>query len=177
MRAKRPGGPERGPVQTSSPHPVGRSVDPTAQPSTLQPGPQARDAVCGHAPACQELSSTVVASPVRELRPARQVPAAEQVQDRRTAALQSAHGRGAVIKVYADGPLIVRGDFQVLDADGHDVSPNRSVIALCRCGRSRLKPLCDGSHQRARGSRREVANLASASPRPPEHSPQQPSNS
>ena len=169
---------ERDVDKATAPPSVDRSVDSTAQPSTLQSAPPAsRDAACAYAPERQELSSRRVALPVQALRPVRDVRVAEQVHDRRTAALQAAQGRGAVIKVYADGPLIVRGDFQVLDADGQDVSPGRSVIALCRCGRSRLKPLCDGSHQRAGASRREVANRFSVPPQPPECAPTKPSNS
>ncbi|WP_234971335.1 CDGSH iron-sulfur domain-containing protein [Jatrophihabitans endophyticus] len=55
--------------------------------------------------------------------------------------------------VYPDGPLVVRGDFAVADVDGTPVETGR-VVALCRCGRSALKPLCDGSHKRARNPRR-----------------------
>lgn len=50
------------------------------------------------------------------------------------------------ITTYPDGPLIVRGDFQLLDADGNELEPERRIIALCRCGRSGRRPLCDGSH-------------------------------
>lgn len=50
------------------------------------------------------------------------------------------------ITAYPDGPLIVRGDFQLLDTDGHEIEPDRRIVALCRCGRSSRKPLCDGSH-------------------------------
>ncbi len=52
----------------------------------------------------------------------------------------------AVIQAYADGPLLVRGDFELRDESGAVIDPGRSTIALCRCGRSALKPLCDGTH-------------------------------
>ncbi|WP_432944799.1 CDGSH iron-sulfur domain-containing protein [Kribbella sp. CA-253562] len=55
-----------------------------------------------------------------------------------------------VIRAYPDGPLLVRGDFALLDEDGREITPERGTIALCRCGRSALKPLCDGSHTLAR---------------------------
>lgn len=50
------------------------------------------------------------------------------------------------ITPYRDGPLIVRGPFRILDADGRQIDPGRATVALCRCGRSALKPFCDGSH-------------------------------
>jgi CDGSH-type Zn-finger protein len=53
----------------------------------------------------------------------------------------------ATVTMYPDGPLIVRGDFQIRDVDGSPVDAGRTV-ALCRCGRSAVKPLCDGSHKR-----------------------------
>lgn len=54
---------------------------------------------------------------------------------------------GVSITVCPDGPLLVRGPAALLSADGEAVDHDRRVIALCRCGRSRLKPLCDGSHR------------------------------
>jgi len=51
------------------------------------------------------------------------------------------------ITVCPDGPLLVRGPVELLSADGEPVEHHRRVVALCRCGRSRLKPLCDGSHR------------------------------
>lgn len=57
---------------------------------------------------------------------------------------------GASVTVYPDGPLIVQGDFELRGADGAVVSTERTTLALCRCGRSRLKPLCDGSHRVSR---------------------------
>jgi CDGSH-type Zn-finger protein len=54
------------------------------------------------------------------------------------------------VTICPDGPLLVRGPALLRTADGTSVEHDRSVIALCRCGRSRLKPLCDGSHRLSR---------------------------
>jgi len=56
---------------------------------------------------------------------------------------------GATITPYRDGPLIVRGDFRLVDQDGGEIDPGRRTIALCRCGKSGIKPFCDGTHKRA----------------------------
>lgn len=49
------------------------------------------------------------------------------------------------IKVTDDGPLWVTGGVPVHRADGAPCE-TRSRVALCRCGASATKPLCDGSH-------------------------------
>ena len=54
------------------------------------------------------------------------------------------------ITSYRDGPLLVRGPFKMLDQDGREIEVDRDVVALCRCGRSRLRPFCDGSHKLTR---------------------------
>jgi len=59
---------------------------------------------------------------------------------------------GARITVYPDGPLMVRGEFGLDDLDDGQL-PTGRVIALCRCGRSAIKPLCDGSHKITRSPR------------------------
>ena len=69
---------------------------------------------------------------------------------------------GATITPYRDGPLIVRGDFRLLDQDGAEIDPGRKTIALCRCGKSAIKPFCDGSHKRSGFS----APSAPSRPRP-----------
>jgi CDGSH-type Zn-finger protein len=56
----------------------------------------------------------------------------------------------AEITPYRDGPLIVRGSFVLMDEDGHEIDPGRKTVALCRCGRSKLRPFCDGTHRQAR---------------------------
>jgi len=45
-----------------------------------------------------------------------------------------------------NGPLFVRGDVQVIDAQGN-VTRKATRIALCRCGQSNNKPYCDLSHR------------------------------
>ena len=52
-----------------------------------------------------------------------------------------------VITPYRDGPLLVRGPFELVDADGEAIEFQRSTIALCRCGKSRIRPFCDGTHK------------------------------
>lgn len=56
----------------------------------------------------------------------------------------------AVITPYADGPLIVRGPFALVDAEGREIDVGRRTVAFCRCGRSRLRPFCDGTHTRTK---------------------------
>jgi CDGSH-type Zn-finger protein len=56
----------------------------------------------------------------------------------------------ARITSYRDGPLIVRGPFRLEDQEGNPIDAGRETIALCRCGKSRMKPFCDGTHKIAR---------------------------
>ncbi len=71
-------------------------------------------------------------------------------------------GPGATITPYRDGPLIVRGHFRLVDQDGAEIDPGRRTIALCRCGKSAIKPFCDGTHKRSEFS----APSAPRRPRP-----------
>jgi CDGSH-type Zn-finger protein len=71
-------------------------------------------------------------------------------------------GAAATITPYRDGPLIVRGNFSLVDQDGAAIDPGRRTIALCRCGKSGIKPFCDGAHKRAGFS----APSAPSRPRP-----------
>jgi CDGSH-type Zn-finger protein len=56
----------------------------------------------------------------------------------------------ATITPYRDGPLLVRGPFRMLDQDGNAIDVEREIVALCRCGKSRLRPFCDGTHKLVR---------------------------
>jgi CDGSH-type Zn-finger protein len=48
---------------------------------------------------------------------------------------------------YRDGPYLVRGPVVLHDQDGRDIVSRRPTVALCRCGKSRMRPFCDGTHQ------------------------------
>jgi len=54
------------------------------------------------------------------------------------------------ITPYRDGPLLVRGPVRLVDQDGGRIDVGRETIALCRCGKSRSRPFCDGTHKLAR---------------------------
>lgn len=51
------------------------------------------------------------------------------------------------IVVCPDGPLLVRGDFEIITPSGEPVPRQRRTVALCRCGASAIKPYCDGTHK------------------------------
>lgn len=46
------------------------------------------------------------------------------------------------------GPYVVTGTVRLERADGVEL-PSEPVTSLCRCGRSKTKPFCDGSHAEA----------------------------
>jgi CDGSH-type Zn-finger protein len=53
----------------------------------------------------------------------------------------------ARITPYRDGPYLVRGNFVITDQQGNEIDARRRTIALCRCGRSQMRPFCDGTHK------------------------------
>ena len=50
-----------------------------------------------------------------------------------------------VIEFMPNGPALVKGEFQ-LKEKGQLVAKT-GPVALCRCGHSKNKPYCDGSHK------------------------------
>lgn len=61
----------------------------------------------------------------------------------------SARPEHPTITAYPDGPLLVRGDIDLVDAEGAPIERHRRTVALCRCGLSAIKPFCDGTHKPA----------------------------
>jgi CDGSH iron-sulfur domain-containing protein 3 len=53
------------------------------------------------------------------------------------------------IRMRPNGPLVVEGAVTVVDAYGNAFPLNSAKpnVALCRCGQSKIKPFCDGSHR------------------------------
>jgi CDGSH-type Zn-finger protein len=66
-----------------------------------------------------------------------------------TNAPMPAGARSPEITLYPDGPMLVRGEVAITLPDGTPLERRRRVVALCRCGRSALSPLCDGTHKLA----------------------------
>lgn len=50
------------------------------------------------------------------------------------------------IKIRDNGPLLIDGEFRLVDANGQEVPIKKT--ALCRCGGSTTKPFCDGTHSK-----------------------------
>jgi CDGSH-type Zn-finger protein len=65
----------------------------------------------------------------------------------------------AKITVKNNGSIRVEGDFGLFDLSGKRFDLNgRTTISLCRCGHSKDKPFCDGSHREV-GFQSEITAL------------------
>jgi CDGSH-type Zn-finger protein len=53
------------------------------------------------------------------------------------------------IRLRDNGPMLVEGPFTVVDAAGNAfaIPTGKPAIALCRCGQSKNRPFCDGTHR------------------------------
>ena len=51
------------------------------------------------------------------------------------------------LTINSNGSLKLEGDFEIVDKSGsaYDLG-GREIVGLCRCGLSKNKPFCDGSH-------------------------------
>jgi uncharacterized Fe-S cluster protein YjdI len=50
------------------------------------------------------------------------------------------------IQVTPNGPYIIKTECLIVHSDGREETKN-GTVALCRCGHSKNKPYCDGSHR------------------------------
>lgn len=55
--------------------------------------------------------------------------------------------RNEMVKIVLakNGPILVNGPVQLEDAEGEKIDAG-DTFALCRCGKSKNKPFCDGTH-------------------------------
>jgi CDGSH-type Zn-finger protein len=53
------------------------------------------------------------------------------------------------IRCRENGPLVIQGPVRVVDHLGNEFAQpvGKDKLALCRCGQSKTRPFCDGSHK------------------------------
>ena len=68
------------------------------------------------------------------------------------------------IRCRENGPYVVQGPVQVIDHLGNTfvIPAGKDSIALCRCGQSKNRPFCDGSHKQCAFMAAETAPPAQA---------------
>jgi CDGSH-type Zn-finger protein len=54
-----------------------------------------------------------------------------------------------IIRCRENGPLVLPPTFKIVDHEGNEypLPQGKELVALCRCGQSKTKPFCDGSHR------------------------------
>ena len=51
------------------------------------------------------------------------------------------------ITINNNGSCKIEGDFEIVDREGKEYGlAGRTIVSICRCGLSKNKPFCDGSH-------------------------------
>jgi len=84
-------------------------------------------------------------SPDAVARVVRRCPTGALTFTRRDGGDQEAPPEDNVLTVEAGGPIFGSGDLTLLDAERRAFA-SETRVALCRCGGSRNKPYCDGTH-------------------------------
>jgi CDGSH-type Zn-finger protein len=54
-----------------------------------------------------------------------------------------------VIRCRVNGPYVIQGPVKIIDHLGNEfvLPTDKTAVALCRCGHSKRRPFCDGSHR------------------------------
>ncbi len=57
------------------------------------------------------------------------------------------------VTVKPKGTIVIEGQVTLRDPDGNEIIPpptqRPGLVKLCGCGKSRIRPFCDGSHKQA----------------------------
>ncbi len=64
-----------------------------------------------------------------------------------------------LIRCRENGPLVIHGPFKLVDHLGNEFTlpTEKEHVALCRCGQSKNKPFCDGTHRQCGFAAGELA--------------------
>ncbi len=79
----------------------------------------------------------------------------------------SVPGNNTTITACTDGPLLVRGDFELLREDGTPIENKRSTVALCRCGGPASRRSATAPTRRSGRERRNRCQLGTSPTREP----------
>lgn len=52
-----------------------------------------------------------------------------------------------IIELIENGPIKIQGDFVMKDPKGGEIAATNPAF-MCRCGQSKNKPFCDGTHRK-----------------------------
>lgn len=62
----------------------------------------------------------------------------------------SLNGRSDAKKVQVhlvkNGPIVIKGPTELFDSSGNLIKES-NALSLCRCGKTKMQPFCDGSHR------------------------------
>lgn len=72
-------------------------------------------------------------------------PSDEETPETLTA--ESEEEKIASINIMKNGPIVVKGDFEVIGGDGNKLR-SMQMTSFCRCGGSKSMPYCDGTHRK-----------------------------
>ena len=62
------------------------------------------------------------------------------------------------ITLLPNGPLLVTGPAKLIDHEGREFNlAGKEKFALCRCGQTKNRPFCDGTHKECGWSAMDVA--------------------
>jgi len=64
------------------------------------------------------------------------------------------------IRCRENGPYVIKGAVRIVDHQGNafTIAPGKESVALCRCGQSKKRPFCDGTHRDCGFQAAEIAN-------------------
>ena len=65
-----------------------------------------------------------------------------------------------------NGSTKVTGDVHMMDHEGKVITPPGNPFWLCRCGASKTKPFCDGSHKKIGWDDGSYVDASRANPSP-----------
>ena len=63
------------------------------------------------------------------------------------------------VNLRENGPVLISGEFTLYDTQGNPFDlGGKDTIAICRCGETKNRPFCDGTHKSCGFEAKEIAN-------------------